>query len=243
MKKKMKNKKTNKRILVEARSRTKIIKDGYVYLSFTGVLSVFDIEQIKTYSIPTLYQSISAFNEIGFDYQINLENDNLDILEKYETHEEERYRIKVIVEKLYQKLYARYGDMILCKYERSNNSSEEALNQLYSIYQALLKLVRIADETIPKYETLLNLYQTKKDNILNELKVITESISKFNDTPQGEGDFSDDEHTSNVNKNNLSQTREESLIARLREIDESFKNCYEDWIMEFEKIFIEEINL
>lgn len=223
--------------------QTKITKDGYIYLSFTGILEFFRVRDIEAYNIPSLKTSISAFNDLDFEYKIHIENDNLDILEKYESHEETRYRIKAIVEKLYQKIYSRFGDMILCKYEANKDSSEENKNLLYSIYQALLKIVRIADETIPKYETLLKLYEEKKDNILNELKVTTESLSKHNDTPQGEGDFSGDEYTSDINKLHSEMKREDSLIARLREIDDSFKNCFEDWIMEFEKIFIEEINL
>lgn len=222
--------------------QTKINKYGYTFLSFTGILEFFRIREFKAYSIPTLKTSIEAFNDLDFEYKINIANGNLDILEE-DAESETHYKIKDIVEKLYQKLYSRFGDMILCKYENNKNKDEENKNLYYSIYQALLKIIRIADETIPKYETLLKLYQTKKDNILNELKVITDSMSKFNDTPQGEGDFSDDEHTSNVSKNHLEQKREDSLIARLREIDESYKNCFEDWIMEFEKIFIEEINL
>ena len=90
-----------------------------------------------------------------------------------------------------------------------------------------------------KYNLLIQNLEANKNKLLDDVK--SSSTSRFNDTPQNSGDFSDDQHTSNIttteNSSNVG-----TMMARLNEIEDNIKQLYIDWSNEFRKFIIWSVN-
>ena len=90
-----------------------------------------------------------------------------------------------------------------------------------------------------KYSLLIQNLTANKTKLLDDVK--SASISRFNDTPQNSGDFSDDNHTSTVTKTENS-SNVGTMMARLNEIEDNIKQLYIDWSNEFRKFIIWSVN-
>ena len=90
-----------------------------------------------------------------------------------------------------------------------------------------------------KYTLLIQNLTANKSKLLDDVK--SASISRFNDTPQNSGDFSDDNHTSTVTKTENS-SNVGTMMARLNEIEDNIKQLYIDWSNEFRKFIIWSVN-
>ena len=90
-----------------------------------------------------------------------------------------------------------------------------------------------------KYSLLIQNLTANKSKLLDDVK--SASISRFNDTPQNSGDFSDDQHTSTVTKTENS-SNVGTMMARLNEIEDNIKQLYMDWSNEFRKFIIWSVN-
>ena len=90
-----------------------------------------------------------------------------------------------------------------------------------------------------KYSLLIQNLTANKNKLLDDVK--SASISRFNDTPQNSGDFSDDNHTSTITKTENS-SNVGTMMARLNEIEDNIKQLYMDWSDEFRKFIIWSVN-
>ena len=76
-----------------------------------------------------------------------------------------------------------------------------------------------------KYSLLIQNLTNNKNKLLDDVK--SSSVARFNDTPQNSGDFSDDQHTSNIttteNSSNVG-----TMMQRLNEIEDNIKQLYLD---------------
>ena len=90
-----------------------------------------------------------------------------------------------------------------------------------------------------KYSLLIQNLEANKSKLLDDVK--SSSTSRFNDTPQNSGDFSDDAHTSTITKTENS-SNVGTMMARLNEIEDNIKQLYIDWSNEFRKFIIWSVN-
>ena len=90
-----------------------------------------------------------------------------------------------------------------------------------------------------KYVLLIQNLTANKAKLLDDVK--SSSTSRFNDTPQNSGDFSDDAHTSTVTKTENS-SNVGTMMQRLNEIEDNIKQLYIDWSNEFRKFIIWSVN-
>ena len=90
-----------------------------------------------------------------------------------------------------------------------------------------------------KYSLLIQNLTANKSKLLDDVK--SSSTSRFNDTPQNSGDFSDDNHTSNITKTE-SSSNVGTMMQRLNEIEDNIKQLYIDWSDEFRKFIIWSVN-
>ena len=93
--------------------------------------------------------------------------------------------------------------------------------------------------SMEKYTMLIQNLENNKSKLLDDVK--SASTSRFNDTPQNSGDFSDDNHTSTVTKTENS-SNVSTMMARLNEIEDNIKQLYIDWSNEFKKFIIWSVN-
>ena len=93
--------------------------------------------------------------------------------------------------------------------------------------------------SMEKYSLLIQNLEANKNKLLDDVK--SSSTSRFNDTPQNSGDFSDDQHTSTVTKTENS-SNVGTMMARLNEIEDNIKQLYIDWSNEFRKFITWSVN-
>lgn len=108
----------------------------------------------------------------------------------------------------------------------------------------IAKLLTILEMTSPRYLKLLEVYNEAKDELLSPVKIETNRLTRFNDTPQDEGDFANDEHTTNLTEDTGTTNNDlDSKMGRIREIESYYNNLLLNWSNEFESIFLEEANI
>ena len=117
-----------------------------------------------------------------------------------------------------------------------NWTSEQKEEYYEKAREFITKLCSIIHQTCDRYLLLLDTYDEQRDNLLNKV----EAITRFNDTPQNSGEFSDDEHTTHIT---TSKNDYDTLMARIDEIDRNYRNLLKDWSNEFECLFFHEESL
>ena len=92
--------------------------------------------------------------------------------------------------------------------------------------------------TAPRYIPLLESYKANESSPIAKIKSSTTGVNRFNDTPQDEGDFANDEHTTNISQNNVEvETDSGSVASRLDELYKNWRSVLRDWTNEFRCLF------
>lgn len=108
----------------------------------------------------------------------------------------------------------------------------------------LMKFLTLLNQTAPRYKELLTYYKAEETKLLDRLKTTSSGLAKFNDTPQGSGDYSDDTHTTNITSTSgETEVEIKTPIERLKEIQDSYSDVLARWSEEFDNLFLEEGNL
>ena len=108
----------------------------------------------------------------------------------------------------------------------------------------IAKMLYIVEMTSPRYLKLLSIYTSEDNKLLNPVEISSEALTRFNDTPQDEGDFANDEHTTNLTEDTRSTKNDlDTPMGRIREIESNYNNLLLNWSNEFESLFLEESNI
>lgn len=83
--------------------------------------------------------------------------------------------------------------------------------------------------TKDRYEQLLQYYDSKKGLLMD--KITSGTITKFNDTPQNEGEYIRKEYNTNITTTD-SSTDVGTAMQRLSEIEKLYSDVYEQWVKE-----------
>lgn len=139
----------------------------------------------------------------------------------------------------------RHQSDILFALDEDEDTQDNADNCLF---QWLLSFIFIANNTAPRYATMLDLYEDEKENLMKALKNTSNNhaVSRFNDTPQDTGDFEGETYATNVTIGDVESTNEinpMTTMERLREIDESYRNIMLQWANEFDSLFLDGANI
>lgn len=101
--------------------------------------------------------------------------------------------------------------------------------------ELLQKIATFIYETEKRYGLLIKTYKDNESKLMD--KLLTSTSTRFNDTPQDSGDYSDNEHTSNISKTDT-QSDVMTTAAKLNEIKNKWYNLYSDWLTNFSKKFV-----
>lgn len=135
-------------------------------------------------------------------------------------------------------VYNRHSQDFIAWIEESGNEEDDISN---AMYQALEKLINVIDLTIPRYAPLLKQNEIYSFDPVAPIGSKTTGKTRFNDTPQNDGSFNDDEHSSNESMS-TSETEVDSgsIMSRLDELFKNFKPIMLDWSNEFNSLFLKE---
>lgn len=108
----------------------------------------------------------------------------------------------------------------------------------------IAKFLMILEMTSPRYLKLLEVYAGANDDLMNPVEITTSRLTRFNDTPQDEGDFANDSHTTNLTEDTGTTSNDlDTKMGRIKEIESNYNNILLNWSNEFESIFLEENNI
>lgn len=140
------------------------------------------------------------------------------------------------ISQLWQMIYAR--NLNEGVYESESNQYD------YKEFKAwMIRLINLMIFTQDRYMVLLNLYNKNKNDLLKQISTTSESKTRFNDTPQDEGVFESDPHTTNLTQASITaSTDKDTIIIRLREIQDNYMQVMTNWLNEFEILFIRSAN-
>lgn len=181
---------------------------------------------------------------------------------KWFTYEDSQYILNDNVKELINVLFNKYSEAYVLKYNdfdfeiKSHNLTKFSV----ILWKFFVKFINKIDSTFIKYSKLMDLYKAQENNLLkgvgssytDETSGDTSGTSRFNDTPQDSGDFSDDAHTSSLTQNTseASSTIEHeaeddryTLMERLEKVQNAYLNVIEAWAREFKGFFYLMINL
>lgn len=93
------------------------------------------------------------------------------------------------------------------------------------------------------YEKVISIFEQKENDLLNQIESSAENEVKFNDTPQNGGDFTTDDHLTNISKTKTtSKVDGATAMERIDEIRRRYTDLYGDWVNRFDRLFISPLN-
>ena len=150
--------------------------------------------------------------------------------------------IKDVIDALMTIVYQRHSEHFIY-WEKTLADVYPSLDVAY-FGKYIKTLLNIIELTTPKYLPLLQDQEYYSYAPTSPLKSKTTGRTRFNDTPQDEGEYNDEEHASNVSKS-ISETQVDSgsIMSRLEELFKNFKPIILDWSNEFNSLFLKEEQL
>lgn len=147
------------------------------------------------------------------------------------------------VEQMWQSLYLRYWRTHAITVETSNHQTptKEEIAEAFSLF--LFDLYNVLNRTYDYYTTLLEFYASQKATLLGQIKASTVTKTKINETPQednSEGTYEGDAYINHYTEvGNESASDMATPMARLKEVENNYKNNLVAWVDEFRPIFKE----
>ena len=129
-------------------------------------------------------------------------------------------------------IWPKFYDKAICYTDDDEIADNESAKVFASFMGPIIAWMSSSDT---KFSLLIANQEANKTKLLGQIK--SSSVSRFNDTPQNQGEFEDNSHNTNVTKTE-NATDGTTLLARLNEIENNLKRLYEDWSNEFRKFII-----
>ena len=147
-----------------------------------------------------------------------------------------------IINELMTIVYNRHHEDYI--YEKTLNWNDNVILTYTDSMKAVCKLINVLDMTSAKYIPILLANKSASVDLLKPMKSSSVSTNRFNDTPQDGGDYDDDNHATNVSKNESVTTADSgSLAMRLDEIFKNYRSIILEWSNEFNQLFLKEEQL
>ena len=149
--------------------------------------------------------------------------------------------VKDLVNAVMTIVYDRHAEDFIIYVEPTGN---DTYDEQIARNKAFSKLVNVLDLTLPKYAALLTQFAKYSDDPLAPISSSTTGRTRFNDTPQDDGDFNDEDHATNVSDSS-SETNVDvgSIMTRLGELFKNFESIILRWSNEFNSLFFKEVQL
>ena len=149
--------------------------------------------------------------------------------------------IKDLINAVMTIVYDRHAEDFIVWVEPTAN---DIYDEQIAANKAFGKLVNVVDLTLPKYAPLLTQFAKYSDDPLAPITSSTTGRTRFNDTPQDDGDFNDEDHATNVSDfSSETEVDVGSIMTRLSELFKNFESIILRWSNEFNSLFFKEVQL
>lgn len=134
---------------------------------------------------------------------------------------------KSYIEDLWKLIYASYYNWycLECDDEEIDTTEQERF---------YINVIDIMVKTYDRYSSILTAFEAIKNKLMDQVKSSTET--GYNDTPQEEGDYTDETHRTTYTKV-TSLIDGATPVERLDEVQRKIRNTYRDWADEFASLF------
>lgn len=141
---------------------------------------------------------------------------------------------KLLIEFLCHYLFPKYWESYLLPWGEEDTAAEKE-----RVYKRFFdRFLEVLTSTFGKYIPIIKAYKAKEANLLARLGSQTENLTRFNDTPQEGGDYSDEQHTTTATTaTTTTESDFETPINRLKEIRDNWENLYNAWALDFDILF------
>ena len=129
-------------------------------------------------------------------------------------------------------IWPKFYDKAIC-YTDDEDIADDNSEKVFSNF--IGPIISWMSSSDAKYSLLIKNQEDHKTKLLDQIK--SQSISRFNDTPQNQGQYDDNAHNTNTTKNETS-TDGGTVLSRLNEIEDHLTRLYEEWSNEFRKFII-----
>lgn len=135
-------------------------------------------------------------------------------------------------------IYPAFYNQYVCSYDKvyrylETDDPDQSAATVFADY--LGPIISWMQSSTQKFSLIIANQEANKNDLLSQIKA--SSTTKFNDTPQNKGEFSDDNHTSTITSVE-SGVDGGTLMSRLNEIENNLKRLYKDWASEFRQFII-----
>ena len=150
--------------------------------------------------------------------------------------------INEIINSLMTIVYDRHSDDYFYQIDMEYDEDVE-IDASYFPY-AVKNLINVIDLTLPKYVPLLQQNEFYSANPVAPIGSETTGRTRFNDTPQNDGGYNDDEHSTNESYSVTNTAVDSgSIVSRLDEAFKNFRSIILEWSNEFNRLFFKEEQL
>lgn len=129
-------------------------------------------------------------------------------------------------------IWPKFYDKAICYTDDEDIADDDSEKVFSNFIGPIISWMSSSDA---KYSLLIKNQEDHKTKLLDQIK--SQSISRFNDTPQNQGQYDDNAHNTNTTKNETS-TDGGTVLSRLNEIEDHLTRLYEEWSNEFRKFII-----
>lgn len=195
-------------------------KDYIEYLLQTKKVNpIFSLESVITHQFNLEYLEPTVFELTGVN--------NMSFIEADETYN------------LFSAIYARYSNEIIYFANTKFNDFDGNEEHKLKTAQFMNKIYDIYTYKADKYLTLLKYYTLSKNKLLDGITSRSSASNRFNDTPQVEGNFIAETYTTNITlAENTVTSDKDTLMIRLAEIQDHYKEVWNDFLNEFKRVFM-----
>lgn len=142
-----------------------------------------------------------------------------------------------IIDALMTIVYQRHSEHYI--YWKEMNYDETYNLNKTDFHKYIKTLLNIIEITTPKYLPLLQDQEYYSYAPTSPLRSKTTGRTRFNDTPQNQGEFNDEEHATNVSKSESeSEVDSGSIVSRLNEAFKEWRSIILEWSNEFNQAFL-----
>ena len=151
---------------------------------------------------------------------------------------------EVVYNEFLSLIYGRYYKQYLFKIAKKPfepDPNDEEIEEHFKEWG--FRFISLLNLTYEYYVPILKFYRDEKANLMDNVVATSENAIGFNDTPQNAntaGVYEGDDYISQFTKTRgTSSSPLTTVINRLKEIQEGYKNVMADWVKDFEKLFLE----
>lgn len=218
-----------------------MLSKSYIF-SFKEVLEVFNTS-IKAWATKSAFSTIFTNYETYLGYEIRA-------LPFTDVDGTGTLLIDTSILDVFDLLIARFLNHGFLKLDHEEIGADDK-DKVIEVFNNLL--TQLAN-TFPRYNELCTYYNDSVGELMKKIESTSTSstessnLQKHSDTPQNEGDWLADTHTTDINKTNYdndttieNSTEKDSPIVRINEIQTQYRNVLLEWTNELEKCFYEEV--